>query len=209
MNIEIINPAEIEKRSLEIIEEKLKGKNIEEKNKDIIKRVIHTTADFDYAENMIFSEDAADKALAALKNKVNIVTDTQMAFSGINKKILSELGCKIYCYMSDDDVAKRAKELGITRAMAAMEKAAELGSNTIFAIGNAPTALIKLNELTERGIITPVLIIAVAVGFVNVVEAKELIIGGKIPFIASRGNKGGSTVAAAILNALLYKLKKH
>lgn len=207
MDIEIIKPVDIEKRSFEIIEKKLKGKHIEEKNKDIIKRVIHTTADFDYAENMIFSENAVDKALEALKNRANIVTDTQMAFSGINKRILGELGCGIYCYMSDGDVAEKAAALGVTRAMVSMEKAAALGNNTIFAVGNAPTALIKLNEIIEKGIIFPALIIAVPVGFVNVVEAKELIIGGKTPFIAAKGNKGGSSVAAAIVNALLYKIE--
>lgn len=206
MEINIVKPMEIEKKSFEIIEDNIKNKVFKEENKDIIKRVIHTTADFDYADNLIFSDAAVEIALKALNNKANIVTDTQMAFSGINKKVLEKLDCNIHCYISDADVAQEAKKREITRAMVSMEKACNLGNNTIFVIGNAPTALIKLDELIKTNKISPALIIGVPVGFVNVVESKELIISGNTPYIVAKGNKGGSNVAAAIMNALIYKI---
>lgn len=208
MKPEILNPMEIEKRSMEIIEENLVGREFKENENDIIKRVIHTSADFDYADNLVFSENAVEKAIDALKNGAVIVTDTNMALSGINKKILRSLGGEAYCFMADEDVAKEAKERGVTRAIVSMEKAAERFDNVIFAVGNAPTALIRLHELVSEEKTKPKLIIAVPVGFVNVVESKELIIGGEIPYIAARGRKGGSGIAASICNALLYKIKR-
>ncbi len=202
------NPERIEKLSLEIISGELMGRNIDPRNEDIIKRVIHTTADFDYADNLFFSEDAAKKGVEALKNKCTIVTDTEMARSGINKKTLESLGCTAACFMSDSAVAAEAKERGVTRAWVSMERACDIEGNLIFAIGNAPTALISIHELFTMGRLSPVLVIAVPVGFVNVVEAKELLIGSGIPVIAARGNKGGSTVAAAIVNALMYRITR-
>ena len=202
------DPERIEKLSLEIISGKLMGRNIDPRNEDIIKRVIHTTADFDYADNLFFSEDAAKKGVEALKNKCTIVTDTEMARSGINKKTLESLGCTAACFMSDSAVAAEAKERGVTRAWVSMERACGIEGDLIFAIGNAPTALISIHELFTMGRLSPVLVIAVPVGFVNVVEAKELLIGSGVPVIAARGNKGGSTVAAAIVNALMYRITR-
>lgn len=206
--MEIIEPYEIEKRSFEIIDSRRNFSKIPEQERDIVKRVIHTTADFDYFENLKFSKNAVEAALEALKNGCNIVTDTKMAYAGINKTALSTLSCKINCFISDEDVAKKAKERHITRSAVAMEKAAELGNNTIFAIGNAPTALITLCDLINKQKITPKLIIGVPVGFVNVIYSKSLVQNLNIPYIVSIGNKGGSTVAAAIINGLIYKLIK-
>ncbi|QHQ61262.1 precorrin-8X methylmutase [Anaerocolumna sedimenticola] len=198
-------PEEIEKRSFELIEAELKTQPDEEL-KPIIKRVIHTTADFDYAENLCFSDEVVKKALEAIKNGADIVTDTNMAKAGINKKSLARFGGEVHCFMADEDVALKAKERGVTRAVISMEKAAELNKSIIFAIGNAPTALIRLHELLQYRKIKPELIIGVPVGFVNVVEAKELIMETEVPYIVARGRKGGSNVAACICNALLYMI---
>ena len=210
MEIENVLPTEIEKRSFEIITEELQKEGIvlPEKEAPIIKRCIHTSADFDYARNLIFSEDVTEQALEAIRNGASIVTDTQMGRSGINKKELGRYGGQVYCFMSDDDVAERAKQNGTTRAVASMEKACELNEKLIFAIGNAPTALIRLYELIREGKIRPELVIGVPVGFVNVEAAKELIMETKIPYIINMGRKGGSNVAAAICNALLYELTR-
>ena len=207
-DIKIVKPMEIEKRSFEIIAERLNGRTFGEDKDDIVKRVIHTSADFDYADNLVFSDGVVEKALEAIKAGATIVTDTRMAWSGINKKILESFGGQAVCYMSDEDVAAEAKERGITRAMVSMEKACALEGPVIFAIGNAPTALIAIDELVKEGKLDPALVIGVPVGFVNVVESKELIIESGIPHIVARGNKGGSNVAAAICNALLYKLRR-
>lgn len=208
MKIELENvlPADIEKRSFEIITEELGGRVLDEMQAPVIKRVIHTSADFEYADSLCFSEHAVEKALTALKKGACIVTDTQMGRSGINKKVIEKFGGEVYCFMSDADVAEMAKKNGTTRAVASMEKAAALDKPLIFAIGNAPTALIQLYEMIEAGRIRPELIIGVPVGFVNVVQAKELIMTADVPYIVARGRKGGSNVAAAICNALLYML---
>lgn len=207
LEFETVLPNEIEKRSFEIITEELGDVALNPKQAPIIKRVIHTTADFDYLENLTFSENAVDKFHEALRLGVPIVTDTQMARAGINKKTLSNFGGEVFCFMSDEDVALRAKENGCTRAVESMNKAAELAPNAIFAIGNAPTALVRLYELLQEGKIHPSGIIGVPVGFVNVVPAKELILKTDVPFIVARGRKGGSNVAAAICNALLYQCR--
>lgn len=208
--IENIKPMDIEIRSFEIISEQLErdGIQLDPENELIIKRVIHTTADFDYVKNLVFSEHAAEIGIEALKNGCDIVTDTQMAKSGINKTVLARLGGQVHCFMSDEDVAAEAKERGVTRAMVSMERAAMLSKPCIFAIGNAPTALISINELMKAGKLEPALIIGVPVGFVNVVESKELIIESNAPHIVARGRKGGSNVAAAIVNAMLYRISR-
>lgn len=207
--IENIKPMDIEKRSFEIITEILGDRKLEPENELVIKRAIHTSADFDYADNLVFSEHAVRKGIEALKNGCDIVTDTQMAKSGINKTILGKLGGQVHCFMSDEDVAAEAKARGITRAIVSMEKAAKLEKPCIFAIGNAPTALICLKELMDAGKLHPALIVGVPVGFVNVVESKELIIeSSKAPYIVARGRKGGSNVAAAICNAMLYQIMR-
>ena len=206
--IELLNvlPSEIEKRSFEIIESEL-PREIDAEIKPIVKRVIHTTADFDYVENLCFSDGVVQILKDAIKNGADIVTDTQMAKSGINKKRLASFGGEVYCFMSDEDVAAAAKENGTTRAAASMEKAARLGKDVIFAIGNAPTALVKLYELIKDKKINPIAIIGVPVGFVNVAVAKELIMTAGVPYIVARGRKGGSGVAAAICNAVIYEIK--
>ena len=203
-----IKPMDIEKRSFEIITKELGDIVLPKENELVIKRVIHTSADFDYVDNLKFSDGAVSKATEALKNGCDIVTDTQMAKSGINKTVLASLGGEVHCFMSDDDVANEAKKRGTTRAVVSMEKASKIDKPCIFAIGNAPTALIRLKELIDEGKIDPVLIIGVPVGFVNVVESKELIMTTDTPYIVAAGRKGGSNVAAAICNALLYQIKR-
>lgn len=201
-----MKPADIEKRSFAIITEELGGRTFPEGVAEVVKRVIHTSADFDYADNLCFSPDAVEKAKAALEAGATIVTDTNMALAGISKGTLAKLGGRAVCLMADEAVAREAKERGVTRATVSMEHAAKLDGPLIFAIGNAPTALIRLHELMEEGAVSPALVIGVPVGFVNVVESKELFIGGETPYIIARGRKGGSNVAAAIVNALLYQI---
>lgn len=204
MKIENVLPGDIEKRSFEIITAELGARVIAPENEAVVKRVIHTSADFDYYENMCFSENAVKIAIDALKGGAAIITDTKMAQAGINKAALAKLGGQALCFMSDDDVAEGAKKNGTTRAVASMHKAAEVGIDAIFAIGNAPTALLELCELIKSGKLAPKLVIGVPVGFVNVVESKEAIMQAGVPFIVARGRKGGSNVAAAICNAILY-----
>lgn len=207
IKLQQILPTEIEKRSFEIITEELGDVELDPLQAPIIKRAIHTSADYDYLENLYFSENVVGKLQNAIRNGACIVTDTQMAKSGINKKELAKYGGEVYCFMSDEDVAGIAKRNGTTRATASMDKAAGLDKKLIFAIGNAPTALVRLYELVKNGKINPEGIIGVPVGFVNVVEAKELIMELSCPCIVARGRKGGSNIAAAICNALLYELR--
>ena len=171
---------------------------------------IHTSADFDYAETLCFSPGAVRIAKELIRSGADIVSDTNMALTGINKRKLASYGGSARCYMADEDVAAEAKERGITRASVSMEHAARdakaSGRRTVFAIGNAPTALMTLREMHDKGIYTPDFVIGVPVGFVNVVEAKELILETDIPCIVNRGRKGGSNVAAAIVNAVLYSM---
>lgn len=206
MKWEQVLPGEIEKRSFEIITEELGERKLCPEQEAVIKRVIHTTADFDYADNLTFSDHAVELALEALRQGTPIVTDTNMGKAGVNKAALKKAGSDVFCFMADEDVAEAARVNQTTRAVASMDKAAALGRDCIFAVGNAPTALIRLHELVDRGIITPKLIIGVPVGFVNVVQAKELIMSMDVPYIVAKGRKGGSNVAAAICNALLYQL---
>lgn len=214
MDIEYSRPADIEKRSMELISREMK--TVPPKyHAPVIRRVIHTTADFEFEQTLVFSGNAVTSALTALcaarssaesdiLSSVTIVTDTNMALSGINKGALSRLNCRAVCYMADPAVAEDAERRGVTRAAVSMEKAAELKGPLIFAIGNAPTALLRLKELIDADAVRPELVVGVPVGFVNVVESKELIMESDVPYIVARGRKGGSTVAAAICNALLY-----
>lgn len=210
MKIDFILPSEIEKRSFEIISEELDkmGISIPAEEEPITKRVIHTSADFDYASTMSYSKGAIARAKELIKNGAHIVTDTNMALSGINKKRLAEYGGQVHCFMADEDVAKEAKERQVTRATISMERAAGLNVPVIFAIGNAPTALICLHEMMEAGRFTPEFVIGVPVGFVNVVAAKELFLNSDVPYIINKGRKGGSNIAAAIVNAILYNIDK-
>ena len=210
MKIENIKPSQIEARSFEIIGEILaeQGKEVDPRYEHIIKRCIHTSADFDYADSMYFSEGVEERIRDAIRQGATIVTDTRMAQSGINKKRITEYGGEVLCFIGDEDVAKEAKERGLTRSYISMEKASRLEGPVIFAIGNAPTALFSIVELAEQGKLDPVAVIGVPVGFVNVVESKEKIFAAcekyGVPAIVAMGRKGGSTVAAAICNALIY-----
>jgi len=208
IELENVRPMDIEKRSFEIITEELGEKNrlLIPGTEPIVKRCIHTSADFDYADNLCFSDGVVEKALSAIRGGASIVTDTHMAASGINKHALGQYGGEVFCFMSDPDVAAEARQRGVTRAAVCMEKAARLDKKLIFAIGNAPTALVRLYELIENGTLNPELIIGVPVGFVNVVQSKELIMQTDVPYIVARGRKGGSNIAACICNALLYMM---
>lgn len=206
MVFEILTPREIEAKSMETITKELNGRTWPEPEFSIVKRCIHTSADFDYADNLRFSENAAKIGVEALKNGADIVTDTKMAAAGINKNRLAALGGEVHCYISDPDVVEEAKARGCTRSTVCMERGAKLGKPTIFVIGNAPTALIELHRLIREEGLRPALIVGVPVGFVNVVESKELIMTDGIPYIVAAGRKGGSNIAASIVNAMLYTL---
>ena len=206
MAIEIVKPEEIEKRSMEIITGELNGRTWPEPQFSIVKRCIHTSADFDYADNLVFSEDAAQIGVEAIRAGAHIVTDTKMAAAGINKKKLGAYGGQVHCFISEDDVVSEAKARGCTRATVSMERGAEIAKEhpVIFAIGNAPTALVRLCELIDEGKLKPALIIGAPVGFVNVVESKEMIMERDVPFIVPKGRKGGSNIAATICNSMIY-----
>ena len=210
MNLNNLRPEEIEKRSYAIIAEELaaEGLSLDRENAAVIMRCIHTSADFDYARTLAFSKDAVEVMKALIRDGADIVTDTNMALAGINKKRFSAYGGHVHCFMADEDVAEEAKRRGLTRAAVSMERAARLGKDVIYAIGNAPTALIRLHELMESGAYIPKFVIGVPVGFVNVVYAKELFLDSDVPYIINRGRKGGSGIAAAICNAVLYEMKE-
>lgn len=205
--LEQVLPQEIEKRSFEIITEELGDFALTPGTEPIVKRCIHTSADFDYAKNLVFSDNAVQKAMDAIRDGAWIITDTQMGMAGINKKKLAEYGGEVRCFMSDEETARLAKEQGTTRAAVSMERAAALNRKLIFAVGNAPTALVRLYELIKEGRLKPELIIGVPVGFVNVVASKELLLSLEdTPYIVAKGRKGGSNIAACICNALLYMM---
>lgn len=207
--IEYVKPDEIEHRSFEIITRELaeQGITLPEEQAPITKRAIHTSADFDYARTLTFSENAVAKGLQLIRNGADIVTDTNMALAGVNKRVLAGFGGEAHCFMADESVAREAKERGVTRAAVSMERALAIKKPVIFAIGNAPTALISLYEQMQQGGRKPDFLIGVPVGFVNVEAAKELWIGSGVPYIINRGRKGGSNIAAAICNALLYMVR--
>ena len=197
---------EIEKRSFEIIQEELGDRKLDPEYDLLIRRVIHTTADFEYVDTLTFSDHAMQKLMDAIRSGCDIVTDTTMAMSGINKKTLAKFGGTAHCFIADADVAEEAKARGVTRSLVSMEKAARMGKPLIFAVGNAPTALFSICELIREGRLNPEMVIGVPVGFVNVVEAKEELMNTAKHYIVNRGRKGGSNVAAAIVNAALYQL---
>ena len=203
-----MKPMEIEKRSFEIITEELGERRIDPEFELVVKRVIHTTADFDYYDNMVFSNHAVKKMIEVIRSGCDIVTDTTMAMSGINKKMLAKFGGQVHCFIGDADVAEEAKARGVTRSLVSMEKAARMNKPLIFAIGNAPTALYSICDLVRACKLNPEMVIGVPVGFVNVVEAKEEVMQTVPDYIIARGRKGGSNVAAAIVNAVLYQLSE-
>lgn len=207
MDATYTTPSAIEAESMRIIGEELARRGIAllPEHETVVKRVIHTTADFDYAEALRFTENAVERAVEALRAGASIVTDTNMARSGVSKAALAKLGGEVLCYMADPDVAAAAKAQGTTRAVVCMDKGAKEHPGGVLAVGNAPTALLRARELLTEGKLSPVLVIGAPVGFVQVVESKELWMEAPCPRIIARGRKGGSTVAAAILNALLYQ----
>lgn len=209
--IEYVLPGEIEKRSFEIITQELREQNIILRREEemVVKRVIHTSADFSYARTMVFSEGAVGLAKDLIQKGADIVTDTNMALAGINKSVLARYGGAAHCFMAEEETAALAKERNTTRAAVSMERAAQMKKPVIFVVGNAPTALIQLHEMIEGGRYRPAFIIGVPVGFVNVEAAKELILKTDVPHIINRGRKGGSNVAAAICNAILYGISQN
>ena len=212
-----MRPEEIEQESMRIIGAEMGPWDGPAENLPIVKRVVHTTADFDFVKNLRFSDGAVERARfsdgaverarRALAAGCAVVTDTNMAAAGINKTSAARFGVEVVCRMAEKEVREAALARGVTRAVVSMEIAAEKTPDAIFAIGNAPTALIRLCELVKEGRAKPSLVIGVPVGFVNVVESKELLVRTDVPYIAAMGRKGGSTVASAIVNALLYGIQ--
>lgn len=207
MKIENIKPDQIEAKSFEIIGEILGDKKLDSRYEAVIKRCIHTSADFEYADSLYFTDGIIETVQDAIRSGAYIVTDTKMAQAGINKKRIEAYGGKVLCFIADEDVAQEAKARGVTRSLVSMEKAAQLDRPVIFAIGNAPTALISICDLVKAGKLRPAAVIGVPVGFVNVVESKEQMIKLGVPAIVARGRKGGSNIAAAIVNAIQYKIE--
>lgn len=200
----IYRPEEIEKRSFDIIRSEMEEMSADPLVRAVVYRVIHATADFEFACSLFFSDNAAGLGAQALRSGAKIVTDTNMARAGISQSMLGRLGGEALCLMADDEVVREAKERGVTRAVVSMEHAVQKYPDAVYAIGNAPTALLRLCELMEQGAARPALVIGAPVGFVNVVESKEMLLAASSPYIVARGRKGGSAVAAAIVNALLY-----
>lgn len=207
MKIENIKPDQIETRSFEIITEILGDRELDPRYEAVIKRCIHTSADFEYADSLYFTDGVIERIGDAIKGGAYIVTDTKMAQAGINKRRIQKYGGEVLCFIGDEDVAAEAKERGVTRSLVSMEKASRLDRPVIFAIGNAPTALLSIYDLVKAGKLDPVAVVGVPVGFVNVVESKERIIELGVPSIVARGRKGGSNIAAAIINAIQYKIE--
>ena len=203
--LEYVRPSEIEARSFEIIGRELGPTGLSPREEQVLKRVIHTTADFEYARTLCFSPCAVEAGIAALGAGATVVTDTSMVAAGINKRVLGSLGGMVRTFIADEDVACEARRRGVTRSAVSMERAARIEGPLVLAVGNAPTALVRVCELLAEGVMAPpALVIGVPVGFVNVVESKELIMQAGVEHIVARGRKGGSNVAAAIVNALLY-----
>ena len=203
----MMGPEEIERASMAIIGREMGDWAGPAENLPILKRVIHTTADFDFVRNLLFSPNAVRLGREALRRGVAVVTDTAMAAAGIGKPAAARWGVSVVCRMADPDVRDEALRRGVTRAVVSMERAAAETPDAIFAIGNAPTALIRLCELVREGRARPSLVVGVPVGFVNVVESKEMLAATDVPHIAAMGRKGGSPVASAIVNALLYGME--
>lgn len=207
----IRKPQDIEIRSFEIIGEELgdKIKCFDEMHLPIVKRVIHTTADFEYADLIEFSDDAVKSCIKALKKGGKIYCDTNMIANGLSKMTLNKFGYSAYSLVSDKEVAKEAKQRGVTRSIVGIEYAVRDEKTDIYLIGNAPTALFRLKELIDAGEVErPALIVGVPVGFVGAKESKEILVGSGLPYIIVKGRKGGSPVAVAILHGILYQIYK-
>lgn len=204
-----VKPGEIEKESFHIIGEELEeqGISLEKIKAPYIMRCIHTSADFSYAKTLYFSKNAIEILEGLIRQGASIICDTNMALAGVNKTALKKNNCEAHCFMADERIREIAQKEEITRAAASMQAATHLDGKKIFAIGNAPTALIELDKLHREQGFVPDFIIGVPVGFVNVEYAKELIIKSGIPCIVNRGRKGGSNIAACLVNAALYSVE--
>lgn len=200
----IVNPEEIEAESFRIIDREVGPHQFDEQQWPVVRRIIHTTADFDFAQTTHFSFRAVDKGLAALRGGAKILCDTNMVLAGVNKTRLAKLGGEICCYVADSEVAAQAKEAGVTRSIMALRKGVAEGCN-LFLIGNAPTALFELLKLAKAGEVSPALVVGVPVGFVGAAESKEALYHSDLSHICCRGRKGGSAIAATILNALMIQ----
>jgi len=199
-----MKPEEIEAESFRIIDSEAGAHGWPDDEWQVVRRAIHTSADFEYARTMVFSEGALERAVTAIRSGTGILTDTNMALSGISKARLAPFGCSVSCHVADPDIAEQARLAGITRSVAAMRKGVRDPDNRIFVIGNAPTALFELLRLIDAGKVSPKLIIGLPVGFVGAEESKKALaeMNGQVPFITNMGRKGGSNVAAAVVNAL-------
>lgn len=208
-----LKPEEIESESFRIIEAEIGEHGWPEDEWQIVRRAIHTSADYEYARTMILSDGVVEKAVAAIRSGAAIVTDTTMALAGISKARLAPFGCRVTCHVADPDVAVAARQEGITRSVAAMRKAVADPANSIFVIGNAPTALFELLRLIKSGAVVPALVIGLPVGFVGAEESKNALAAAgcdyPVPFITNIGRKGGSNVAAAVVNALAILAGEH
>ncbi len=198
----------IEAESFSIIEKELGHVGLAGGELEVLKRVIHTTADFEYRDILTFSHGAVASGMAAIKRGANIITDVRMVEAGITRQRLMNTGSRVMCFSSDADVSITAEAAGITKTAASMRKALDYLEGGIIAIGNAPTALREVTRLLLENSIKPALIIGVPVGFVGAIEAKDILMNSGLPYIATRGRKGGSTVAAAIVNAIAIEAGK-
>jgi len=196
-------PNEIEKISFEIIDQEAGNHGFPKDQWGVVQRMIHTSADFDYIASVKFHTKAIHAGISAIRSGKSIFTDTQMAMAGIRKKTLDTYGCQVSCLIGNETVAQHALQNKTTRASAAVDFATDQMNGGIYAVGNAPTALLRLLELVEEGIAKPSLILGFPVGFVNAAESKALLATCKIPFITNIGRKGGSNIVAAVINALI------
>lgn len=200
----------IENSSFDIVDSEAGEHTFDARSWEVVRRVIHATADFEFKELMHISEGAVDAGIAALKSGTNIIVDVRMISAGVNQQRLDVYGCKIQSFISDDDVIATAKEKNTTRAIESIRKAHQLGllAGSIIAIGNAPTALLEVVRFIKEENVKPALIIGVPVGFVSAAESKEAVLETDVPCIVARGRKGGSPIAVSVLHALLLLSSK-
>jgi len=197
-----MKPEEIENLSFKIIEQEIGTHNVADDHWPIIRRMVHTSADFEYKDMVRIHPDAVNAGLKAIRNGKKIITDTNMARVGIRKKELDRFGASTECYMNDPMIHRNAKDSGVTRAKVAVDMAVEDMRDGIYVVGNAPTALMRLVELIKEKKAQPALVIGLPVGFVNAAESKAALMELDHPYISNIGRKGGSNVAASVVNAL-------
>ncbi len=200
----MLDPAGIEAESFRIIDTEAGVHGFSAREWPLVRRVVHTSADFDFVANTVFAEGALAAGIAAVRAGSPIYCDTNMIRAGVNKARLAEFGCELRCYVADPEVAQAARKRGVTRSVVGLEKGVAEGCR-VFLIGNAPTALYALLELHAAGLVAPALVIGCPVGFVGAAESKEELCNAALPYIVCRGRKGGSTIAVALLNALLLE----